>query len=297
MMRTLKKMLVPIVSVAVVLSAGALCGQQAIPPPNLKDVGFDQRLNEQVPLDLAFVDESGRPVRLGDYFKGKPVVLICAYYKCPMLCPLVFKGITRGLSKVPFDIGKDYEVVTVSFDPRETPALAAANKKDYVARYDRPGAEEGWHFLTGKEDAIEKLTQAVGFRYVYDPKKDMFNHAAGIAILTPTGKISRYLFGVDFSPRDLRLALVEASANKIGSPADQVLLYCFHYDPSTGKYAPAIARFIQTGAVLIIAMVASVAWFAARTHRRRAAKRAAAAAAAPAGPAAEPPNTAEGGAP
>jgi protein SCO1 len=289
------KTLLPIVSLAVVLSARVLCGQQAVPPPNLKDVGFDQRLNEQVPLDLAFVDESGRPIRLGDYFKGKPVVLICAYYKCPMLCTLVLNGTARGLSKVPFDIGADYQVVTVSIDPRETPDLAAAKKKSYLTRYDRPGAEEGWHFLTGKQDAIDKLTQAVGFRYVYDPKEDMFNHAAGITVLTPTGKISRYLFGVDFSPRDLRLALVEASANKIGSPADQVLLYCFHYDPATGKYALAIARFIQTGGVLIIAMVASVAWFATRAHRRRAAKRAAAAAVPAA--AAEPPSAAGGGEP
>jgi protein SCO1 len=293
MTKTLTKTLASSLLIVLFLIARPACGQ-AIPPPNVQDVGFDQRLNEQVPLDLVFNDETGKPVRLGDYFKGKPVVLVLAYFRCPMLCTLVLNGTARGLSKVAFDIGKDYQVVTVSFDPRETPELAAAKKKNYVAHYDRPGAEEGWHFLTGKQDAIDKLTQAIGFRYVYDAKEDMFNHAAGITILTPSGKISRYLYGVDFAPRDLRLALVEASASKIGSPTDQVLLYCLHYDPSTGKYAASITRFVQTGGVLIIAMVASFVWFAARIHRRRTAK---GGAATPAPPAAEPPDAAAGGQP
>ena len=289
--------LVMIVTLAVLLSAGSLYGQQAVPPPDLKEMGFDQRLNEQVPLDLAFRDETDKPVRLGDYFRGKPVVLVLYYGRCPMLCPLVFRGVTRGMKAMTaFSIGREFDVLAVSFDPNETSALAAHSKETYVRLYDRPGAAEGWHFLTGKQEAIDRLTQAVGFRYVYDPKEDMFKHAAGIIVLTPAGKISRYLFGVDFSPRDLRLALVEASANKIGSPADQVLLYCFHYDPSTGKYAPAIARFIQAGGVVIIAMVASFAWVAARIHRRRKAKQGAAAAATPPD-AAGPPDVAQGGVP
>jgi len=221
-------------------------------PPVLRSVGFDQRLDAQVPLDLVFRDEAGQAVGLGNYFGGRPVILVLAYYRCPMLCTMVLNGLVRGLMDVPFDVGKEFNIVTVSFDPRETPALAANKKKTYVERYGRPGAAEGWHFLTGEEDAINRLTDAVGFRYIYDPKHDQFAHASGIMILTPKGRIARYFYDVAYSPRDLRLGLVEAAENKIGSPADQILLFCFHYDPAEGKYGPVIMNFVRLGGVLTI---------------------------------------------
>ncbi len=215
---------------------------QATLPPLLQNVGFDQRLNEQVPLDLAFRDEQGRDVELADYFHGKPVILVLAYYRCPMLCNLVLNGLTQTMRDISFDAGREFEVVTVSFDPRETPELAAAKKKTYVDRYGRSGAENGWHFLTGQQESIEPLAHAVGFRYKYDAFRDEFAHASGIVILTPGGKVSRYFYDIKYSPRDVRLGLVEASENKIGSPIDQVLLFCFHYDPAEGKYGAAIMR-------------------------------------------------------
>ena len=207
----------------------------------MQKVGFDQRLNEQVPLDLEFTDEAGQPVKLGDYFGDKPVILVLAYYRCPMLCTLVLNGLAQGMMDVPFDVGKEFQVVTVSFDPRETPELAAAKKKTYIERYGRPGAAAGWHFLTGSAASIKKLTRAVGFRYAYDARLDQFAHASGIMVLTPAGKISRYFYDVKYSGRDLRLGLVEASENKIGSPVDQILLYCFHYDPTEGSH-PVLER-------------------------------------------------------
>ncbi|HSB78091.1 MAG TPA: SCO family protein [Candidatus Methylomirabilis sp.] len=205
-------------------------------PAILKDVGFDQRLGQQVPLDLVFRDETGRAVPLGEYVGGKPVILSLVYYNCTTLCPMILDGLVRSLTPVSFDIGKQFAMLTVSFDPRDTPAKAAAKKAEYVRRYHRPGAEEGWHFLTGEEAAIRRLTQAVGFRYIYDEKTDQFAHAAGILMLTPQGKVARYFYGFDFSPRDLRLGLIEAAGNTIGTPIDQVLLYCYHYDPLTGRY-------------------------------------------------------------
>ncbi|MCH5374305.1 MAG: SCO family protein [Planctomycetes bacterium] len=240
----------------------------SVPAPVLQDVGIDQRLDEQVPLDLPFVDETGKPVKLGDYFDGKPVILVLAYYRCPMLCTLVLNGVVEGMSKIPLVLGKDFRVVTVSFDPRETHELAAVKRKNYLKKYGRPGAADGWHFLTGKQDAIRRLTKAVGFRYVYDKKDDQFIHASGIMILTPTGKISRYLYDVHYSGRDLRLALVEASANKIGSPADQVLLYCFHYDPSAGKYTASVMNFIRLGGVLTMLGIGALVSFLVIVQRR-----------------------------
>ncbi|HWU41113.1 MAG TPA: SCO family protein [Candidatus Acidoferrum sp.] len=221
-------------------------------PAIFKDVGFDQRLNEQVPLDLAFRDEGGRPVRLGDYFGGKPVILSLVYYNCTTLCPMILDGLVRSLNPVSFDIGKQFSVLTVSFDPRETPAQAAAKKAEYVRRYRRPGAADGWHFLTGEEAAIRQLTQAVGFRYVYDAKTEQFAHAAGILMLTPQGKVARYFYGFDFSPRDLRLGLIEAAANTIGTPIDQVLLYCYHYDPLTGQYGLIIMNALRLSALATV---------------------------------------------
>ena len=221
-------------------------------PPQLREVGIDQKLNEQVPLDLAFHDETGRSVNLGDYFSKRPVILSLVYYDCPMLCTLVLNELVRSMRALPFDPGKEFEAVTVSFDPRETPALAAAKKQTYLEHYRRPGAAAGWHFLTGDETAVRRLTQAVGFRYKFDPNNSQFAHASGIMVLTPEGKMSRYFYGVEYSSRDLRLGLVEAAALKIGSPVDQVLLYCFHYDPVTGKYGMAIMNTVRLAGLLTV---------------------------------------------
>jgi protein SCO1 len=237
-----------------VLGPGAAQAHEAL-PAILKEVGFDQRLNEQVPLDLVFRDEAGRAVRLGEYFGGKPVILSLVYYNCTTLCPMILDGMVRSLTPVSFDIGKEFAMLTVSFDPREIPAQAAAKKAEYVRRYHRPGAVDGWHFLTGEEAAIRQLTKAVGFRYLYDEKTDQFAHAAGILMLTPQGKVARYFYGFDFSPRDLRLGLIEAAANRIGTPIDQVLLYCYHYDPLTGRYGLIVMSVLRlAGLATVLAL-------------------------------------------
>lgn len=261
------KMITIRLSVIVLLLAAAPAAANGVDPQipaALRDVGFDQRLNEQVPLDLKFTDETGAAIKLGDYFGHKPVILVMAYYRCPMLCTLVLNGLVQGMRGMPLTVGTDYNVVTVSFDPRETPDLAAAKKKNYVADYGRPGAAEGWHFLTGQPDAIEQLTRAVGFRYVYDARQDQYIHTSGIMILTPQGRISRYYYGIEFPARDLRLGLVEASANEIGSPTDQVLLYCFHYDPATGKYSASILNFVRAGGALTLICLAVLVWLLCR---------------------------------
>jgi protein SCO1/2 len=255
------------VVLAIFLTAAAA---RADSPPTveLNKVGIDQRLNETVPLDLIFRDEVGHAVRLGDYFQGRPVILVLAYYRCPMLCTQVLNGLTDALRGVPLQMGSDFQVVTVSFDAREQPELAAAKKASYVAGYGRLGAADGWHFLTGEQAAIDRLARAVGFRYQYDARLDQFAHASGVTVLTPDGKIARYFFGLNYPPRDLRLTLVEASAGKIGSPVDRVLLLCYHYDPATGKYTPAVMNLVRFGGGLTLAVLALLfgrAWF----HRRR----------------------------
>jgi protein SCO1/2 len=232
-------------------------------PPALRGVGIDQRLDEQVPLDLQFRDEAGQTVRLGDCLGGKPAILVLAYYRCPMLCTQVLNGLVDGLRGVPFSIAEQFNVVTVSFDARETPELAAAKKASYVEEYGRPRAAAGWHFLTGEQASIDCLTQAVGFRYRYDPAQDQFAHASCILVLTPQGRVARYFYGIRYPPRDLRLGLVEASASKIGSPVDQVLLFCYHYDPATGKYTAAAMSFVRLGGALTLAVLAGallLAW-------------------------------------
>jgi protein SCO1/2 len=206
------------------------------PPPDLRGVSFDQRLDAQAPLGLVFRDEAERTVHLGDYFGAKPVVLALAYYKCPNLCTLVLTQLVESLRKISFDIGDQFEVVTVSIDPRETPAVAAAKKATYLARYGRTGAEAGWHFLTGDQPSITALAQVIGFHYTYDAQLDQYMHPTGIMVLTPAGRIARYFYGIDYAPDDLRLGLVEASSGTIGSPVDQIMLFCYHYDPTTGKY-------------------------------------------------------------
>ena len=199
-------------------------------------VSFEQRLNEQLPLDLQFKDEEGRTVRLGDYFGHRPVVLAFVYYDCPMLCTQVLNGIDTSLSVLTETVGKDFDVVAVSFDPRETPSLANGKKKAQVDRYKRPGSEAGWHFLTGEEPAIKTLTEAAGFHYVWDDKTQQFAHPSGIIVVTPDGRLARYFFGIEYASRDVKFALIESSAGRIGNAIDQLLLYCYHYDPATGQY-------------------------------------------------------------
>ena len=214
-------------------------------PEALKDVGLDQKLDAQVPLDLTFADESGNRRTLRELMHGRPAVLALVYYQCPMLCGMELNGLLRALKVTPLDAGKDFEILTISFDPREGPALAAAKKAEYVGRYKRPTANEGWHFLTGDEASISQLTKAVGFRYQFDKKSGQWAHASGIMTLTPEGRIARYQYGVEYSARDLKFSLIEASRGKIGSAVDQVLLFCFHYDPTTAKYSIMIMTILR----------------------------------------------------
>lgn len=237
----------------------------------LQQVSFEQRLNAQVPLDLVFQNEKGASMHLGDYFDDRPVILTLGYYECPMLCSMVRDGLFASVQALDFDAGKHFDVVNVSIDPRELPAMAAAIKSMYLQQYDRPGADAGWHFLTGAEESIQRLAQAIGFKYAYDPEIDQYAHPSGIVLLTPQGKISRYFYGIEFAARDLRLGLVEASANRIGSPIDQVLLRCYHYDPVTGKYNVAIFTLLQiagTATVLVLGAVIAV-MFRRDQHKAR----------------------------
>lgn len=227
------------------MSKGIMPPPANMRPPRLENVGIEQRLDSQVPPDLTFRDETGQTVKLGDYFGKKPLILNLVYYNCTMLCGEALAGLSGAMRLVKFDVGKEFDVVTVSFDPRETPEIAAAKKKDYVKRYGRPDADKGWHFLTGSAESVNALTKAVGFQYQYDPKINQFAHATAIMVLTPQGRISRYFYGVDFPPKDLRMGLVEASQGKIGNPIDQVLLYCYHYDPATGKYGAVITNILR----------------------------------------------------
>jgi len=237
------------------MTQGVMSPPANVRPPYLQNVGIEQKLDAQVPPNLTFVDDTGRTVTLGDYFGKKPVILNLVYYNCTMLCGEALAGLTGALKMVKFDMGKEFEVVTVSFNPNETPAIAAAKKKDYLERYGRPGAAAGWHFLTGPPESINALTKAVGFQYQYDPRINQYAHATAIMVLTPEGRISRYFYGVDFPPKDLRMGLVEASQGKIGNLTDQVLLYCYHYDPATGKYGAIVANMLKLGAGLTILLV------------------------------------------
>jgi protein SCO1 len=228
-------------------------------PPMLQGIGIDQNLNAQIPLELTFNNETGQTVRLGQYFRQKSVVLALVYYECPGLCDLILNGLTHTMQQVSLNVGSDYEVVTVSFNPQDSWQLAGAKKSNYIERYNRPGAKQGWHFLTGKPDAIKSLADSVGFHYKYDPISKQFAHASAIMILTPEGKIARYFYGIEYKPRDFRLGLVEASANKIGTTADQVMLFCYHWDPMTGKYGVIIAQVTRVlGTATVLALGAFV---------------------------------------
>src|SRR5271168_371105 len=236
------------------MTKGIMSPPANVRPPGLVNVGIEQRLDEQIPADLSFRDETGKAVRLGDYFGKKPMILNLVYYNCPMLCGEVLSGLESALRVLKFDVGKEFDVLTISFDPNETPEMAAAKKAEYLKRYGRAGAAEGWHFLTGPQSSIDALTKAAGFQYQYDPKSGQFAHATAIMVLTPEGKIAQYYYGVEFAPKDLRLGLIQASENKIGTVVDQVLLYCYHYDPDTGKYGAIISRVLQlsAGATVLI---------------------------------------------
>src|ERR1700747_1759480 len=230
------------------------------PPANfrllyLTNVGIEQHLDGQVPPDLAFVDDTGRAVKLGDYFGKKPLILNLVYYNCPMLCGEELAGISSALKVVKFDVGKEFEILTVSFNPKETPILAAAKKQEYVKRYGRPNASAGWHFLTGPAESINALTKVVGFQYQYDESKNQYAHATAIMVLTPQGRISRYFYGVEFPPKDLRMGLVEASQGKIGNAVDAVLLYCYHYNPETGKYGVMVTNILRLAAAATILLL------------------------------------------
>jgi protein SCO1/2 len=221
-------------------------------PAALLNVGFEPPLNGPVPLDLAFRDENGRAVRLGDYFGHKPVLLALVYYGCPMLCNQVEQGVVGSVKMLSFTPGRDYEVVFVSFDPRESPDMAAQKKVSALSHYGRPDTAAGWHFLTGTKESIDAVTKAANFRYSFNEKTGIFAHASGIMLLTPDGRISRYFYGVEYPSRDVRLGLVDASAGKIGNPIDHLLLYCFEYDPSTARYSATILRIIRLGGILTI---------------------------------------------
>jgi protein SCO1 len=232
-------------------------------PPRLENVGIEQHLDAQVPPDLTFRDETGKSVKLGDYFGRKPLILNLVYYNCTMLCGEALAGLASAMRLVKFDLGNEFDVVTVSFDPRETPEMAAAKKKDYVGRYGRANAASGWHFLTGQPESINALTKAVGFQYQYDARTNQYAHATAIMVLTPQGRISRYFYGVDFPPKDLRMGLVEASQGKIGNAVDAVLLYCYHYDPETGKYGAMVANILRLAAaatILIMGTFLFILW-------------------------------------
>lgn len=250
-------------SVATLLLCAAAARAQTAPdgamapglPPQLRNVGFDPQLNAQLPLDIAFRDEVGRQVLLRSYFSGKPVVVAFVYYGCPMLCNEVEQGLVGTLKMISFNPGREYEVIFVSFDPRETPDMALQKKQAAMSRFARPETAAGWHFLTGQKDSIDALTSAANFRYSFDERSGLFAHASGILLLTPDGRISRYFFGVNYPGRDVRLGLVDASAGKIGTPGDRLLLFCFQYDPTAARYSATILRIIRLGGLLTVVCI------------------------------------------
>ena len=224
-------------------------------PPKFHDVTFRQRLGERLPLDAKFTDETGREVALGDYFGDKPVMLAFVYYQCPMLCPLVMNGISSALKVVPFTPGEEFEVVLISFDPRDTPAAANAKKQAHLRHWAVTETADGWHFLTGEEAEIRRVTSAAGFTYQWDEQTQQFAHVSGVLVATPDGRLSRYFYGVEYAPKDLRLALVDSTEGKLGSVVDELLLYCFHYDPATGKYGAVFMNIMRLGGVLTVGLI------------------------------------------
>lgn len=253
----------------VLLVALPMFADSSATPPKLPgEVKAVQNLNAQIPMDVMFRDETGRVVRLGQLFHGKPVLLNFVYYRCPMLCSMALEGVASALTELKFELGRDYDVVTISIDPRDTPKDAQAKKEKYLKRYGRFNAEDGWHFLTGPESAVRKVANVAGFIYAYDMQQDQFAHPAMLIALTPEGKISRYLYGFDYKGRDLRLALVEASANKIGDATDQFMLLCYHYDPVTGKYTRSAMNIMRAGSAATVAAIAGFIFISLKRERR-----------------------------
>ena len=243
-----------------------------VKPPVLKDIGIDQLLNNEVPGELAFTDETGKAVKLSDYYGGdKPILLTLVYYDCPQLCNQVLNGITGALKTLPLTPGKDFTMLTVSFDHRESVELAAAKRGEYLKRLGKKDADAGWHFLTGSEEAVKLLTRAVGFRFLWDPAKKQYAHASGIMILTPQGKVSRYLYGIEYAPRDVRLALLDASNGKIGSLADQIIMYCYQYDPTSGLYSMRVMNVLRIFGVLTLVTLVALFAFLKYQERQKAA--------------------------
>jgi protein SCO1/2 len=240
-------------------------------PQALQQVRFDQKLDGKLPLDARFRDESGRDVALGDYFGRKPVVLAFVYYECPMLCTQILNGLVSGLGVLELSAGKEFDVVAISFDARETPVMAAAKKAAYLDTYRRPGAEQGWHFLTGDEANIRRVTAAAGFQFSWDEATQQFAHASGVIVVTPDGRLARYLFGIEYPPRDLKFALMESSAGRIGSVVDQVLLYCYHYEPATGSYSLVAMRAVRIGGAVTVALLLGFVAMSLRRDARAAA--------------------------
>jgi len=249
------------------INSGVMSPPANTRPPRLQNVGIEQHLDAQIPPDLTFRDDTGKTVKLGDYFGRKPLILNLVYYNCTMLCGEALAGLASAMRLVKFDVGNEFEVITVSFDPRETPEMAATKKVDYVKRYGRANAAAGWHFLTGQQESINALTKIVGFQYQYDEKSNQYAHATAIMVLTPQGRISRYFYGVDFPPKDLRMGLVEASQGKIGNAVDAVLLYCYHYDPETGKYGAIVANILRLAAAATILLLGGLIFILWRLDR------------------------------
>ena len=267
-----KLRLAPRVVCVLLLAASGASAQLADQvPPALEDVGVEEHLDAKLPLDVEFVDESGTPVTLGSYFDGdRPVILTLNYYRCPMLCGLQLNGVVEGLTGLDWSIGDQFEMVTVSIDPLETPTLAREKKQNYLKWYDREGAASGWHFLTGRQDDITRLAETVGFRYTYDEASGQYAHAAAIFVSTPDGRVARYLYGIEYPPKQLRLALLEASEGKIGNAIDQLILYCYHYDPSGRSYAPAAMNIMRLGGgATALVLGSSLALFWTRDLRRK----------------------------
>ena len=237
-------------------------------PPQFKAVTFAQRLNQQMPLDAVLKDETGRTVTLGEYFGKKPVVLSFVYYQCPMLCPLTLNGISSALTALPFTPGTEFDIVIVSFDPRDTPESANAKKRAHLAHWKAEATANGWHFLTADDASIRRLTSAAGFTYQWDESTGQFAHVSGLLTLTPDGRLARYFYGVEYSPKELRLALVESGQGRIGSAIEELLLYCFHYDPTTGRYGWAVMTLVRIGGVLTVAAVLGFVWIMRRRDGR-----------------------------
>ena len=251
------------------IGGGRTMAQPPTPSDVFREVGIDQKLNGQVPLDLPFRDEHDRRVTLREYFRGKPVVISLVYYACPMLCTQVLNGMVETFKTLGFSVGDEFDVITVSIDPSESSALALEKKESYLSSYGRSGAAEGWHFLTGDSASISGLASAVGFKYVYDSASRQFAHGAGIMIATPEGKLARYLYGIEYPAKDLRFSLMEASRGRIGSPVDKLLLLCYHYDPSTGKYGVLVMTLVRIAGGTFVFLLGGYMLYHFRQDRKK----------------------------